>query len=73
MNESDEEDDEEEFTDSKDLYDDDDKFWFNSLKWRKIRKILYQHYSKHCWKLIKRERQAYTCIILTNIESMLSF
>ena len=32
MNESDEEDDEEGFTESEDLYDNDDKFLFNNLK-----------------------------------------
>ena len=58
MYKSDEEDDEEGFTDSEDLYDDDDKFCFNSLKQLKTRKMLYEHYSKYCWKLIKRGKKS---------------
>ena len=58
MNESDEEDNEEGFTDSEDLYDNDDKFCFNILKELKIRKILHEYNSNHCWKLIKRGKKS---------------
>ena len=56
MNESDEEADEEEFTESKDLFDENDKFWFNSLKYKKI---VNEHHLKDYWKLIKQEKKAY--------------